>query len=114
MPNASSKNLAVFSGSRTEMAMWRSLLAMANSCDWRTCDCWRYINPSRAAGQPPGKRRPLHQMHVEHARHRLDGAGDLRRDLEAARQLDFDLGAAAKLEHHIDLAVALAVQAFGD
>src|ERR1700731_4614590 len=29
MPNACSKNLAVASGSRTEIAMWRSLLAMA-------------------------------------------------------------------------------------
>ena len=40
-----------------------------------------------------------------HAGHRLDGAGDLRRDLEAAGQLDLDLGALAQHQHHRDLTV---------
>src|SRR5664279_4286198 len=56
----------------------------------------------------------LYELDVEHARHRLDGAGDLRRNLEAAGQLDLDLGAAAELEDHADLAVALGIEPFGD
>ena len=66
------------------------------------CDrsCMRHANASarRAA-------KILDELDVEHARHRLDGAGDLRRDLEASRQPDLDLGAAAELKHHADFAV---------
>jgi hypothetical protein len=42
----------------------------------------------------PGADAPgyLQRPHVHHARDRLDGAGDLRGDLEAAGQLHFDLG----------------------
>src|SRR5262249_54054082 len=40
MPNACSKNFAVASGSRTEMAMWRSLLAMAGSWCVRARPIW--------------------------------------------------------------------------
>src|SRR5216684_6675132 len=58
--------------------------------------------------------RALDELDVEHARHRLDGAGDLRRDLEASRQSDLDLGAAAELQHHADFAVTLAVEPLGD
>jgi NAD(P) transhydrogenase subunit alpha len=35
---------------------------------------------------------PLQLLHFDDARHRLDGAGDLRRDIEAAWKLDLDLG----------------------
>src|SRR5262249_49940092 len=41
------------------------------------------------------------------AGNRLDGAGDLRRDLEAARELDLDLGAFVQQEDERDLAVRL-------
>src|SRR5215218_4873346 len=46
-------------------------------------------------------------LHIHDARDRLDGAGDLRRDLEAAGQLHLDLG--LEVEHHDqrDLAVAV-------
>ena len=38
-------------------------------------------------------RRKLQRLDLHHARHRLNRAGDLRRDLETTRQLDLDLGA---------------------
>src|SRR5258708_5133484 len=59
-------------------------------------------------------RNALNQLDIQHARHRLDGAGDLRRDLEASRQSDLDLGAATELKHHADFAVTLGVEALGD
>ena len=49
----------------------------------------------------------LHRLDRHHARHRLDGAGDLRRDLEAAGQLHLDLGALRQHQHQRDLAVGL-------
>src|SRR5262245_56533030 len=54
------------------------------------------------------------RLHLDHARDRLDGARDLRRDLEAARQLHLDLGALAQHEHYGDFAVTLAVEPFGN
>ena len=48
---------------------------------------------------------PLQRLHVDHARHRLDRAGDLRRDLEAARQLHLHLG--FEVEHHHQRHVAV-------
>ena len=45
------------------------------------------------------------RFHRHHAGHGLYRAGDLRRDLETARQLDLDLAAVAEQQHHADLAV---------
>src|SRR5262245_66444169 len=42
-------------------------------------------------GSPAADR--LHRLDRHHPGHRLDGAGDLGRDLEAARKLHLDLGA---------------------
>src|SRR5690348_16220462 len=45
--------------------------------------------------QPPrASRRPLQLPHIKNPRYRLDRARDLRRDLEAARELDLDLAPA--------------------
>jgi len=43
----------------------------------------------------------------DHSRHRLDGAGDLRGDLESPRQLDLDLGALIEHQDHRHLAIGL-------
>src|SRR5689334_16701493 len=48
----------------------------------------------------------LKRLDGDNAGHRLDGAGDLRRDLEAAGQLDLDLAAVLQEQHHADLAIA--------
>src|SRR3954469_22296560 len=56
----------------------------------------------------------LERLYFDHARNGLDGAGYLRRDLEAAGQLHLDLGALAKQQHHRDFAVTLAVEPLGD
>src|SRR2546430_17084763 len=50
MPNACSKNFAVASGSRTEMAMWRSLLAMGGLL---VCSGSIYMTAPPAPGQLP-------------------------------------------------------------
>src|SRR5580765_6049508 len=50
MPNACSKNFAVASGSRTEMAMWRSLLAMGGLL---VCSCSIYMTARPASGELP-------------------------------------------------------------
>src|SRR5437879_2388857 len=47
----------------------------------------------------------LQRLHVDHARYRLDRARDLRRDLEAARELHFHLG--FEVEHHYQRHVAV-------
>src|SRR3954471_2659021 len=80
MPNASSKNLAVFSGSRTEMAMWRSLLAMANSCDWLA------LYQPRADGRSTGSAlygciRQIGFTHADHDRVRCGNTVGYRRQV---------------------------------
>src|SRR3954451_6837174 len=40
------------------------------------------------------------RFHRHHAGHSLDGAGDLRGNLEAAGELDLDLGPLAQHQHH--------------
>src|SRR5262249_2067998 len=55
----------------------------------------------------------LHCLDFDDARHRLDGAGDLRRDLVAAGKPDLDLGAGIEQQDDVDLAVALAVETLG-
>src|SRR5687768_5378698 len=135
MPNAFSKNFAVASGSRTEMAMWRSLLAMEHSLrrgftrskrppgvrstsrdasqGCRIVGWAKRSEPTMFNGELGASRLAhpttcgLRRLHLNHARHGLDGAGDLRRDLEAAGQLDLDLGTVAEHQHHADLTVAL-------
>ena len=58
----------------------------------------------------------LEHLHRDHAGHRLDGAGDLRRHLEPAGELDLDLTAILEEQHHADLALgslgAVAIAAF--
>src|SRR6266702_7826260 len=49
----------------------------------------------------------LQLLHVDDARDRLDRAGDLRRDLEAAGQLHLHLGLEVEHDHQRDLAVAI-------
>src|ERR1700722_7544299 len=53
---------------------------------------------------------PLHRLYFHHARHGLDGAGDLRGDLVAAGQLELDLSAGAEQRDDRDLAVALGLE----
>src|SRR6185312_9265388 len=48
----------------------------------------------------------LKRLDGDDAGHGLDGAGDLRRDLEAAGQFYFDLTAVLQQQHHADLAIA--------
>src|SRR5437763_14705072 len=85
------------------------------------------IGPRPIPGQPQGSKTrlrhkaalrakcgTLNELDVEHARHRLDGAGDLGRDLETSWQPDLDLSATAELEHHVDFAVTLAVEPLGN
>ena len=50
----------------------------------------------------------LDRLHVRHARHRLDRARDLRRDLEAAGELHFDLDFEIAHQHQRYVAVAIA------
>src|SRR6266545_4172521 len=47
----------------------------------------------------------LNRLDRYHAGYRLDGTGDLRRDLEPARELHLDLGPFAQHQHERDLAV---------
>src|SRR3954470_18744792 len=56
----------------------------------------------------------LERFHALDARHRLDRAGDLRRDIEAAGQLDLDLGVLGQHQHHADLAVPLGIETLDD
>jgi hypothetical protein len=46
------------------------------------------------------RQRKSKRLHLDDAGDGFDRAGDLRRDLEAARQLDLDLGASAEHQHH--------------
>ena len=88
--------------------------------DW-TCRSGN-IGPRPIPGQPQGSktglrhkaalragRGNLNELDVEHARHRLDGAGDLRRDLEAPRQFHFDFRAALEQEHDAYFTIAIGV-----
>src|SRR5262249_59889358 len=53
----------------------------------------------------------LCRLHVDHARHRLDGPADLRRDLEFPRQAHFAVGRAFLPEaEHPHLALALRLE----
>ena len=47
------------------------------------------------------------RLHLHYTRYCLDGSGNLRRNLEAARQLHFAFGALPEYQHHADLAVAV-------
>src|SRR5271169_1998640 len=70
-----------------------------------------------ASGDPVNKRQRVvivrsasdvkmsERLDRHHARHRLDGAGDLRRNLEASRQLHLDLVAVTEHQHHRHFAV---------
>src|SRR5262245_33891297 len=49
----------------------------------------------------------LQRLDRHHARHRLNGARDLRRDLETSGKLHLDLGALAEHQDQRDLAVVL-------
>src|SRR5262245_46083997 len=49
----------------------------------------------------------LQRLDRYHARHRLDGAGDLRRHLETSGKLHLHFGALAEHQHQRDLAVVL-------
>src|SRR3569833_2792083 len=125
---------ATVDATRIIHAIARNMMA---PCGWSRCwdacqskhaSCQRTVSfagitaRGRAAGQPAGGAAQgcaarnaghLDELYVEHAGHRLDGAGDLRRDLKAAGQLDLHLSAAAELENHADFAVALAVEPLG-
>ena len=55
------------------------------------------------------------RLDLLHARHRLDGARDLRRDLVAAGQLHLDVGVLVEHQHQDDLGIALSrSSALGD
>jgi len=77
--------------------MVMNVLPAGHICDWvrananfAACRFLFYFAMSQSAYWA---RRKLQRLDLHHARHRLNRAGDLRRDLEPARQLDLDLGA---------------------
>jgi hypothetical protein len=54
------------------------------------------------------------RLNINHAGHRFDGAGDLRRHFEAARQSYLDLATAREQQNDRNLAVAFGFQALGE
>src|SRR5258708_40252116 len=66
----------------------------------------------RTRAGPATRSSKLQRLDLHHARHGLNGDCNLRRDLEAARKLHLDFGAAVEQEHHTHLAVAIGRRAY--